>query len=460
MKVCRNAVEFVQVINEEGQVRICGWLKDGGVIGNLSNNTMEEIYHSQAAELIREKHLNRDYSNCNPNACPFVANSNVEKNFIELDEIPKFPPALYLAYENVCNYRCVMCTIPECMKNVDSTARENNLNRIDSELLKVLPYVKKISANGLGELFSSKHILKLLAEWKPIANVEDCSVELETNGSLFNEQNWEKIKNLGQYHLAVTVTILSFDEPVYQELSGTELPISNLINNLYFIKSLREKGIINHLTLATVYQERNFRTLPEFTKRCLEEFSADYVRLRPFEPWREVDMKDWFKDVRNKYHPYHNEFLETMKDPIFRNPKVHDWGGGKESGLGPEPYMGIRNKFHILENIFCNDNFMERLKKNIKYKHVVVYGMSVIGRALVNILKDIYEIPFCMDRAMNGQQYAGISIYDINNIYNLARNVTVIVSLERNEDAVISLLVRVGFEQILSIKDLMGDCIG
>lgn len=30
MKLCRRAVEFIQVVNEEGEVRICGWLKDGG----------------------------------------------------------------------------------------------------------------------------------------------------------------------------------------------------------------------------------------------------------------------------------------------------------------------------------------------------------------------------------------------------------------------------------------------
>ena len=103
MKLCKRAIEFVQVINEEGEVRLCSWLKDGGIIGKLSEKSMEEIYNSKEAQLIKEKHLNYNYSNCNPNACPYVANNNVEENFIELDELPKFPPALYLAYENTCN---------------------------------------------------------------------------------------------------------------------------------------------------------------------------------------------------------------------------------------------------------------------------------------------------------------------------------------------------------------------
>lgn len=351
-----------------------------------------------------------------------------------------------------------MCTIPDCMKRMDAVEREKKLNKIDLELSKILPYVKNLSANGLGELFASKHILKLLSEWKPITDPAKCSVSLETNGSLFNEMNWNKISNLGQYHLSVAITVLSFEENAYQELSGTTLPLSNLIDNLHFVKTLREKGIIDYLELATVYQEKNFRQLPEFARRCIEEFSADCVRLRPFEPWREVDMQEWFKDVRNEYHPYHKEFLEVMKDPIFSHPKVHDWGGGQPSGLGPEPYITTRSRFHLIEDIFCDDNFEQKTDNKINTRQVVVYGMAVVGRALVSALRNRYEIPFCIDRAMNGQEFAGIPIYDANHLAGLGRNMTVIVSLEKNEDAVIRLLQKEEFEKVISIKDLVGSC--
>lgn len=455
MELCRRTVEFVQVFNEEGEVRLCSWQKGGGVIGKLTDNTMEEIYHGSAAELIREYHLKRDYSNCRSTACPYVANQDVEKNFIKIDEVPKIPPALYLAYENVCNYNCVMCGISNCKKCVDAAEREKKLDKIDEELIKILPYVKKISANGMGELFLSKHILNLLSNWKPITDSAECTVELETNGSLFNEKNWNKIANLGQYHLHVAITILSFEEKTYQELSGTALPISNLIDNLHFVKSLREQGIINHLVLATVYQEKNFRELPQFTRRCLEEFGADVVRLRPVEAWGECDMDSWLRDVRNEYHPYHKEFVEVMKDPIFRHPAVRDGGGGKVSGLGPAPYMVTRGRYHLLEGIFCNDNFEQVIGNEIKTDKIAIYGMTIVGRALVSTLKSRYEMPFGMDRSMNGQTVFGIPIYDINHIDGLDRDITIIVALDRYEDAVIRLLEREGFERVISIKELL-----
>ena len=326
MKLCRNSVEFVQVVNEDGAVRICGWLSDGGIVGHLTSNSMEEIYHSPAAQVIHSMHACGDHSNCNINQCPYVANDTVSDNLIEIDEIPKYPYSLYLAYENVCNYHCVMCDIPNCASKIAPKEREKKLDKVDEELRKVLPYVRNIGANGLGELFASKHILKLLEEWKPLADPKDVTVLLETNGSLFDESHWRQISHLGQYKLSVVITVLSFEDDTYRELSGTKQPISKLIDNLHFVKSLREQGIVDWFAIATVYQEKNFRQLPEFTRRCLEEFNVDYVRLRPFDPWGGEGLKEWMMDVRNKYNPYHEEFLEIMKAPIFKNPKVHDWG--------------------------------------------------------------------------------------------------------------------------------------
>ena len=42
MRICKRAVDFVQVINENGDVRLCSWLYDGGVIGRLTEKTMKE----------------------------------------------------------------------------------------------------------------------------------------------------------------------------------------------------------------------------------------------------------------------------------------------------------------------------------------------------------------------------------------------------------------------------------
>ena len=458
MKICKRAVEFVQIIDAEGAVRQCAWLKDGGIIGYLTKNSMEEIYSSDEARTIREMHLNGDYSNCNPNQCPYVASNNFEKVNIDIDEYPKYPDTLYLAYENICNYRCNMCIIPGCMNGVDAKELEKKYNIIDDEVRKILPHVKHIGANGMGELFVSKHILQLLSEWKPLADPKEIQVELETNGSLFDEEHWKKIEHLGQYYLYVAITVLSFDDKIYRELSGTKQPVSKLIDNLNFVKSLREKGIINHLQLATVYQNANYKQLPDFVDRCLNEFGADTVRLRPFEPWGEVGMKEWLMDVRNVNHPNHEDFLDVMKNPIFENPKVLEWGGGRESGLGPEPYIKTRKMFWMLNDIFCDEKYKDKIRRVSLNKPIVIYGMGVVGKALLCRLKDDFNITYCLDRNMDGKDYMGIPICGINNLDKLDKDVTVLISLHSIEETIIKMLREAGYNGVITgISELNGD---
>ena len=256
----------------------------------------------------------------------------------------------------------------------------------------------------------------------------------------------------------MAITVLSFEDEIYRELSGTHLPVENVIENLKYVKSLREKGIINYLELATVYQEKNYRQLPEFARRCIEEFCADYVRLRPFDPWKEVGMKEWFMDVRNAYHPQHKEFLEVMQHPMLKHPKVHDWGGGRESGLGPEPYIKTRAMFSLLDKIFCDDGFMRRLASSVDNKRIVIYGLTVVGKALASRLRTEYDIVYCLDRKMDGMNYAGIPIYGINHFEDLDKDVTVIIALHWAEDVIKTMLVRSGYAgKILKIRELTGE---
>ena len=459
MRICERALNHIQVIDAEGTVRICSWEYDGGVIGRLSQNTMEEIYNSEEAKLIRKMHFDKNYANCNPNACPYVANNSVDEHSIDVEEVPRLPQELYLAYENVCNYHCVTCTIPDCMNlNKDKQAElEQKYDKIDEELRKVLPYVKVLGANGQGEFFVSKHIMNLMNSWEPVADPSECWAHIETNGSLFNEKNWEKIRNLRRFNLATAITVMSFDEKSYQDLSGTKLPVSNIEENLRFVKHLRETGEIKYLELATVYQLGNFRDLPEFTRRCIEEFGADSVRLRPYEPWVDPGIDDWMRDVRNADNPYHQEFLEIMKAPIFKHPKVHDWGGGLESGLGKQIYPKAMGQFRLIERIMKIDQFADKVRNYLGSERVVVYAVTTLGRFLVNVLQNAFEIPYLLDRDHAGENYNGIRINGVTNLSNLDKDVPVIISLTtKSGDMVKEMLAFAGYEKkIIKLSELM-----
>ncbi len=407
MRVCDRALNFVQILGN-GDVRLCAWNYDN-IIGNLLEQDFYEIYHGEKANRLRASISNGTYEYCPADRCPFLANGTIANELVEIEEIPEYPSELYLAYDRTCNYKCISCI--NC--NPVPEAYRHNTEIVERKLQPILRKIKKIGANGEGELFASRSILNLLHNWKPEAPVDEVSVSLETNGSLFTPENWEKISNLGQYKLKVNITVMSFDEGTYQFLSGTRLPISNLEQNLLFVKELREKGVINELELATVMQEYNFREIPTLVKRCIEEFGADVVRVRPYQQWGARDAAiEWFFDMRNPEHPYYSEYKRIMEDPIMMHPKVWKWAGSLPSSSGIHPYYRVNSVADIYERMFEIDNFFTRIKffgrkKTSGNRKVAVYGLGRIGRFLVN---HEFDVDVILDQYTKEETFCGISV--------------------------------------------------
>lgn len=425
MRTCLKTINYVQVINAEGDVRVCGW-NHNNIIGNLLEQDMPEIMHGKKADELRSAIAAGDYSNCPAENCIYQANNRIGDILADIDEIPDYPPELHLAYEGVCNYNCTCCTSHQHMEDTRRCDYSGKYELLEKKLKEILPHVKKIGANGRGELFASKRILKLLQEWRPLADEKEVSVDLETNGSLFDERHWKQIENLGRYHLKVIITVMSFQEEIYRHLSGTELPIKRIEENLRFVKGLREAGVINELTLATVLQEENFREMPEFTRRCIEEFGADIVRIRPIFPGGIYDENiQWFMDVRNPEHPYYEQYKKVMEDPVFRHPKVLLWSGNLPSTKGEHP--GIKLKAvkkmeaeaaarkteavrEAVDSILAQPDFMEYLRQNTGGGYLHLYGIGTLGKLLAELDREKKLIRGLYDKYSALEEWRGIPV--------------------------------------------------
>lgn len=460
MKICKNARNWIQIYNGDGDVRECGWAKDGSFIGNVKNNSLAEIYHSEAAKKMRDRLARQDYSQCAVDGCPYLMMGSIQDFQTELGEVPEYPEELHLAFENKCNYRCRSCTIHNFMKGKTKEELEHNYDIIEARVRQAMPYAKKVGANGHGEVFVSKRTLGLLHDWKPLAPVEECSAVLETNGSLFDEEHWKLIENLGQYHLGVTITVMSFDEPTYQYLSGVDYPIEKIEDNLRFVKGLREKGIINELKIGTVVMSDNFRTLPEFTRRCIEEFGADYVRLRPYDNWGgQNDMEDFFMNIRNPKHPYYSEYKEVMRHPIFANPKVLEQSGGNDAYIRKAvPFELSDLKWRILTKILdCPDQVMKVVSE---INNPVIYGMGNLTSALVKEMKSRNKKPLCIvDGYKESGSFEGIPVFNIEEVMDFAdKEVSIIVTPISGLTEIYRMLNKHGIRgKVVPIWEIIGD---
>lgn len=448
MKICKRGINFLQLINAEGKIRTCSWMQDN-VIGNLLQDDLKTIIQGEKATKIRQTLIDATYEFCPVDNCPYLANGKMEEMLIDIEELPEYPDELYLAYEGVCNYDCTCCTSHEHMEMTKKNNYSHNYDILEQKLKEILPYVKSISANGRGELFASKRILKLLSEWIPLAPAEEIHVALETNGSLFDEKHWEQIQNLGQYDLEVDITVMSFEEDIYQHLSGCRYPISKIEDNLRFVKKLREQGIINYLELATVLQEENFREMPQFAERCINEFGADCVRIRPIMPGGRYDRNlQWFMDVRNPEHPYYEQYLKVMQHPVFKNPKVLLWSGNLPSTIGKHPGEKSEQIQKMADYMLNHADCINKLLKNAGIDDenpvINVYGIGTLGKMLVKLNKDQIKINAIYDKNSNIREYDTIPVLKPNDV-DKNKNV-VIVTVYNVFEQIKQELIKFGFE--------------
>lgn len=381
-EVCKMGLESIWINHANGAIRMCGWTNY--FIGNLVDSSIEELWHGEKAQKFRESMLDGSYRYCDRKRCPYCANHMEDSIMVEY-EVPEYPKYCSLSYEDACNYVCRFCRTEKFLSQKNDKC---NIEIIEHEIGKFIQQLDVLSSNGVGELFCSPSILRLLSSVK---RENEMTVELESNGSLFNEKNWAKIENLGKHDLKVYITVHSFNEDTYQFLSGTSLPVSNIINNLYFIKSLREQGIINYFEIATVVCERNFREMPEFVKKSLEWFEPDKIRLRFFEPYGVRDKAiEWFYDIRNPHHPYYEEFVKVMEHPVFQNSKVWKWQGETLSDLKEHPYFEEQRKVKLLSELAIMENIKAKIEKYLEENQIArfaLYGNGQVGQAFASTLE-------------------------------------------------------------------------
>lgn len=429
MRVCKMGLESVWIDHAQGDVRLCAWT--GYNLGNLQENTIEELWHGEKAEIFRKSMLDGNYQYCNCQACPYLANNEIQKMMVEY-EVPEYPKYCSLSYEEQCNYVCVFCRKELYQKKENEDAK---IDKIQKELSKFINQLDVISTNGVGEIFCSTRTLKQLSQIKTNNNIK---IELESNGSLFNEKNWDKISNLGQYDLTVYITLHSFNEDTYQYLSGTNMSVNTVIENLHFIKKLREENIINHFEMATVICERNFREMPQYVERCLTEFNPDKIRLRYFFPYGVNDVStEWFFDIRNPYHPYYNEFIKVMSNPIFDNPKVWKWQGESLSKFKEHPYVLEHKKNIQIGRLLAINDLHDSLYKWMKkhsFRKISLYGLSNSCKCFLQMINPDDSLIECIydSNVTNKMFYCGYRINSINNFKD-SSDVMIITSSYKDE---------------------------
>lgn len=146
-------------------------------------------------------------------------------------------------------------------------------------------------------------------------------ISLITNGVLLTQSTWNKIENVHKAIKEINVSIDAATENTYKILrrGGN---FKKLLKNMSFLSSLRRDGIINFLRISFVVQWLNYQEMKSFVKIGIK-YNCDYIIFSKISNWGTY-TKEEFSDIaiHNPVHPEHSNFLEHLKDPIFKDDRV------------------------------------------------------------------------------------------------------------------------------------------
>ncbi len=342
MKYCPQVYKYLYLDNPEGDVWLCPWMVHSkSCIGNLLQSDIETCYNSDTANELRASIKDQTFRFCRGEACPHLQNNDLEEitpaEYSRREKDFYFPTEINMAYDFICNQHCITCRKSVYMPAKNYAAQ---MNAIHEKIAPCLNQAEHISASGHGDPFASKHMMDVLASIHP--QNPNIRILLETNGVFFDEAHWERIKHFKDFYVELVITSNSMDPFVYKYISlGGNF--EKLQHNIAFASELRKKGYLKKITHTLVIQDRNFREIPSFIEKSLNDYCFDEVLLRPVYQWGTMDEDVyWFKDVLNPMHPYHEEYLEILKHPALQDPRVYNFGGETSHEARPFPGSGAQ----------------------------------------------------------------------------------------------------------------------
>lgn len=283
-------------------------------LGNIYENTFEEIWNSKNAIKIREHILRGDYSLCNQDACSHLLNKNNNQDIHTENLKPlmeKGPKHVSFCHDKECNIACIICR-DEIWRNTD-TELQNLNDRIETMFLPMLKDTEIVTISAHGDPFGSRHSRLLIKKIRE--NYPDIKFEIFTNGTLFTPEN---IKDLGieNNFYNIQISIHSASKETYSKMvRNGELYFDKLMTNLDYASELSQKYHFDFY-LYFVVTSLNYKDIPAFI-----ELGTKLKAKPTMWEYRDEQLQSENKHpeyvITNKNHPEYKNLIDVLNNPIL-----------------------------------------------------------------------------------------------------------------------------------------------
>lgn len=297
----------VAEIDWDGNVYGCcaGYFIDYS-FGNIFEEPFDTIWNGEKAQNFRQQFIDEQFHYCNFNLCAKEWKQYTPTRIVE------YPTRVQLNYDATCNARCVYCR-----KEHASTNAQKFDEHMEDIVLPILKNAKLVNVTALGEVFASAYSKKLIR--RITEKYPDIRFYVYTNGIECSE------KKLIEYNLMDKVEYFVVSLPaVTKETYDSQVIGGNfdkVVKNVKFLGELKKQNRIKDFVLNFVVNSHNYKEMPSFVDFAeINNATVSFVKLNKH------SGNDYIYDeiaVAEEFHPQHQQYLETIKNPIFKHPRVN-----------------------------------------------------------------------------------------------------------------------------------------
>ncbi len=306
--------------------------------GNLYEADFEDIVTSERAVEFKRSIIFSEYKYCDFANCqaPDAALQLSDELLFSPEDIV-YPSELRLHIDNICDVRCIMCRNEYILNSKnESKFKEILIPRI----VQMCRNAKVIFMNGNGEVFFSplaKDLILAITTEYPDVKFDFC-----TNGIKCTKENIHSY-NLDGRIKSISFSLHAITEHTYNQIvKGGNY--KKLFENINYIKTLKEKGDIEGVTLNFVVTKLNYKEIPAFQKFVDDNhFSAFYSAL--------VD----------------NNVMNNYSDIAIKNPSEQEY----------KKLSAILNSDELSKSSVILDNELLEIKNNICNKRNNIFDLII-----------------------------------------------------------------------------------
>lgn len=297
-------------------------------IGNIFEQSFEEIWNGERAREIRRKMLAGDLSCCNMDICntrDLCGERTLDRN-LSADELAAlgekmiYPRGVLLANDEECNVACMMCRHKVIAHSDQELAKMSAGN---DNILSMLKNAELVYVSGKGDPFSSRYMRALIKQI--VQTYPQMKFRVSTNGILASKELFEDLGLLRSESggdedrvTQVNFSIHAATEKTYNKIvkGGNWQAV---MRNLKWLSERQRAGRIKELFMIFVLSSLNFRELPDFL-RLTRQFGANPLI------W---DYKNWGVqsglEARNLavFDPRHRDYPELVEILQDEEIKLH-----------------------------------------------------------------------------------------------------------------------------------------